>query len=696
MAKKRKEQMDDSELLAIIDSRKFSGINFRDDELSLRRTELFKGYMGSPRGDERPGQSKIVTRGMLEAVEWTLPSLLRVFMASPLVVEFDPDGPEDEDAAKQETEALNHIFWKKNDGFMTLYTWIKDTLMNPVGYVKVYRTEEEKVTTEKYKGLTVQEVQQLLDDDTVEITEQEESMIEIQAPAGPVLMPMYEIALKRTTTGGGIAIAPVPPEELTIDDKLASTSLESADFICHTTKKTRSDLIEMGFDYDTVYSLPAFSEEYSEAESRRSAGSGRSYQTSVGSNDESTELIELDETYLRIDYDGDGIAEFREILSCADVVLENEEADSHPFIAMSSVPLPHLHVGLSWMELVEDIQKIYTTITRQLLNNMYQTNNPRTVVGKGVNLSDVLNKTGSGIIRANNIDQMRTEPTAPVIGQVLPAFEMLDQMGERRTGVSKSTMGLDTDALSRVAKGAYLGSLEQANQRLEALARIIAECGVKPLFLKIHKLMLTNQESSFQAKISGEWQSVNPGEWRERKNMTCTVGLGTGNKQAQMMALEKVQETQASFMQMGKETLIDDQNLYNTSEKLIEIAGLHNAERYFKNPSKQPPQQPQPPPPDANMELVKVEAKKAEMQNQQKQAEMQMKMRESQMKMQGEIQKLQLQLQKQQQDARLKNRDLDLKEGKILLDSELEQTRMDQDNLRDLEEAQDKFKGDME
>jgi hypothetical protein len=327
---------------------------------------------------------------------------------------------------------------------------------------------------------------------------------------------------------------------------------------------------------------------------------------------------------------------------------------------------------------------------------MYQTNNPRTVVGRGVNLSDVLNKTGTGIIRATNIDQMRTEPTAPVIGQVLPAFEMLDKMGERRTGVSKSTMGLDTDALSRVAKGAYLGSLEQANQRLEALARIIAECGIKPLFLKMHKLMLTHQKNKFQAKINGEWREVDPQEWKNRKNMTCTVGLGTGNKQAQMMALEKVQETQASFVQMGLGDLVTPQNLFNTSEKLIEIAGLHNAERYFMNPSKQPPKQPQPPPPDANMELVKVEAEKAKNKYQTDMAQMQLDNQKAQMKMQGEIQKLQIQMQKQQIDAQLKSRDLDIKEGKVLLDSELEQTKLDQENLRELQSAQNNFERGME
>ena len=124
MARPKKDQMTDSTLTAIIEARKVSALNYRNGELSTKRINLLQRYLGKPYGTERPGQSSVVTRQCLEAVEWTLPSLLRVFMSSPTIVEFEPEGADDEKAAKQESDALNYVFMKKNDGFMTALTWI--------------------------------------------------------------------------------------------------------------------------------------------------------------------------------------------------------------------------------------------------------------------------------------------------------------------------------------------------------------------------------------------------------------------------------------------------------------------------------------------------------------------------------------------------------------------------------------------
>lgn len=687
MAKKSKNMLGDDELTSIIDDRKGSALNYRNGELSDKRINLLQRYLGKPYGTERQGQSQVVTRQCLEAVEWTLPSLLRVFLSSPTIVEFEPEGADDEAAAKQETDALNHVFLKKNDGFMTLYTWIKDTLMNPVGYVKVYWCEEEQTKTEKYKGLTSPEVTLLLDDSDIEVVEQEEYMELVQTPMGPQPVSMFEIELKRTTRNGRPVVEPVPPEELTVDDKLDVVSLEKADFVCHTTQKTRSSLIQQGFDEETVYSLPSYTEQYDERRTRHDAAEERG--TALDRNvvsDDSMELVEIDEAYLYVDYDGDGIAEFRRVTmgSGTSIILENEEADMLPFVAMTSIPLPHTHVGVSWMELVEDLQKINTTITRQLLNNMYRTNNPRTVVGRGVNLSDLINDLPNSPIRAQNIDQLRTEPVAPMIGQILPAFDLLDGMSERRTGVTKRSMGLDADTLSRVNESAFLGTEQNANQRIEALARVIAECGVKPLFLKLHQLMMTHQEDVFEAKINGQWAQINPAEWRERTNMTCMVGLGTGNKQGQMLSLNKIVEMQEKLLMAGKEDMVTDQHLYNSVQKMVEISGLEIADKYVANPATMPPKQPQPPPPDANMELVKVEAKKVELQNQQKMMEMQQKQAETQMK-----------LMEKSEELRLKAKDLERKEYEVLLKSENDQAKIDQSNLQELNRLQNEAKAGM-
>ena len=62
--------------------------------------------------------------------------------------------PEDEAAAAQETDYVNHVFMQQNPGFMVLYSFIKDALLSKVGIVKVWWEEREEEQRETYYDLT--------------------------------------------------------------------------------------------------------------------------------------------------------------------------------------------------------------------------------------------------------------------------------------------------------------------------------------------------------------------------------------------------------------------------------------------------------------------------------------------------------------------------------------------------------------
>ena len=700
MAKKRvNPKIEDSELLAIISGRKTSGLNYAEGALSLRREALLERYMGSKYGNEKAGQSSIVTRQCLEAVEWTLPSLLRIFLSTPTIAEFDALDENDEEQAKQETIAVNRVL-RQNDGFMTILVWIKDMLMNPGAYIKVYWEETETTKTEEYTGLTEKEAEQLLSEDGVEPIEYDTNSVTLDTPVGPVTFISYDLKIHRTAKKGKVVVDPIPPEEIAIDGKITSVSLEKADFINHCTTTTRSKLVEMGFSTKVVYDLDAKTSASSERSARRDLTEGENADfNDTESNDPSSELIEVDETYLWIDYNGDGVAEYRQVMSSGDTVLSNEEHDMCPFIGVTAVPLPHSSIGQSWMELVEDIQRIYTTITRQLLDNMYRTNNPRTVVGRGVNLGDVMNDIPKLPIRALDVNQMRTEPMHPIIGQVVPAFKVFEDMKEVRIGVSKGTMGLDADALSRVTDGAYMGALEQANQRMEALARIFAESGMKPLMLKIHALLTRHQDKAYQMKQQGSWVSVNPSSWRERDDMTVTVGLGSGNKQAQVMGLKDVIAMQrADQMTPEGARLVSEKNSYNARSKFVEAVGLHNPENFFTNPEKLGPKEPPKPDPmiEVQKEFNQVEREKAKLKYESSMADIKRKYGDDQGKMQEKVYSLQAKIHKEDRDYILKEHDLIRKDYDLLINSEIEQTRMARENMPELDAAQNDFRGEMD
>lgn len=692
--KKSKSKFADHELVALIDARKATGLNYKDGELSERRINLTERYLGKKYGDEVPGQSQVVTRQCLEAVEWTLPSLLRVFLSAQTIAEFEPTGPEDEQAAKEETIAVNKDL-RRDDGYLKLYLLLKDILMNPNCYMKVYWDEKRKVKFETYTDLTPLQAMELLKDPQVTPLEQDVEERAFLAPTGIVhQVSVYTIKVRRVETTGVVKFEHVLPEKLTIDSKLTSISLDDADFINHNEQVTRSELILQGFDPDIVKDLNAYTEVESETIQRRDATRGSSVDDDQVVNDEATELVDIDMTYLYLDYDGDGIAEYRRVIKSGTTILENEEYPENPFVPGTSVPMPHEHVGESWMELVVDLQDVYTTIIRQMLNNAYKTNDPRKIIGPGAKMSDVLAQSSRHPIRTKNMDHVGVEPVQPMIGSIRAIIQTLDELKETRTGVSKTTMGLDADSLSRVAQGALFSSLEQANQRIEALARFIAECTLKKIMLKAHAIRKRHQDVAYNLKHAGNWMSLNPQQWRDREDMVVTVGLGTGNKQVELAILKDIVGYQKHLMETGKGRLVTEQHAYNTADKMIEIAGLVNTEKYVADPAKLPP--PQPPPPDPNIEIQKsvvaAEDRKNLMQNQVKHRELDEKEKDRRQKALQFVVEMKQKIKDEKRDFSLKEKQMYMDALEVLLKSEIEESRISQ-TPQEVDAAQANFRG---
>ena len=106
--------------------------------------------------------------------------------------------------------------------------------------------------------------------------------------------------------------------------------------------------------------------------------------------DTSTEKVLVYESYVKYDYDEDGIAELRKIVSAGsdgNHILSNMPCDNVPFVTITPIPMPHRFYGRSISELVEDVQLMKSTVMRQLLDNMYLTNNNRVAVMDGMAVS---------------------------------------------------------------------------------------------------------------------------------------------------------------------------------------------------------------------------------------------------------------------------------------------------------------------
>jgi hypothetical protein len=125
-------------------------------KLSNERDKAMAYYLGDMTTDmpTAAGRSQAVSTDVADTIEGLMPQLMEIFVSGDEVVKFEPRGPEDEEAANQETDYVNHVFMQKNLGFMILYSFIKDALLSKVGVVKVWWEKEERESKETYYDLS--------------------------------------------------------------------------------------------------------------------------------------------------------------------------------------------------------------------------------------------------------------------------------------------------------------------------------------------------------------------------------------------------------------------------------------------------------------------------------------------------------------------------------------------------------------
>ena len=191
--------------------------------------------------------------------------------------------------------------------------------------------------------------------------------------------------------------------------------------------------------------------------------------------------------------------------------------------------------------------------------------------------------------------------TPLVAAQAFPMLEYIDGVRENRTGVTRYMQGLDADTLNKTASGINQ-IMTAAQQRVELIARVFAETGVKDLFRKILELVNRHQSAPRIIRLRNRWVPMDPREWNTEMDVSISVGLGTGNKDQMLMHLRNLLEiqVQAIRMQGGVDgPLVRLENVYNTLARLVENAGLKSADPYFTDPAQRPPAPPPPPTPPA-------------------------------------------------------------------------------------------------
>ena len=604
-----KQKITEEQLKAITDQEIRQSLGYMGGKLSEARRKAEYYYLGLPKGDLSPpeieGRSSVVSTDVADTIEWMLPSLLKIFTAGDNVVEFSPQMENDEEAAKQATDYVNYVFYRQNPGFQLLYTWFKDALLQKTGILKVWWDDKKEEEREEYQGLTDVELAMLLQDPEVEPIEHfaHPATSEDGAPQGAVVM-LHDVTVKRIKNRSQVRIENVPPEEFLIS-RLAKT-IKDATFVGHRVRRTVSDLKARG--YKNVDSLTSDdSQDISAERIERMNDDETPYLTgNEASIDKSQRTIWLTECYMRVDFDGDGIAEWRKIVRAGNELLENEECDGPPFCSITPIPLPHRFNGLSIADMAIPIQQQKTAVLRAILDNLYlQVNGRYFAVDGQVNLDDLLTSRPGGVVRVKAEGMTgRLDQGMADAGSAYQMLEYMEVQKENRTGFTRYSQGQDADSLNKTATGMNIIT-NRSDSRVELIARVFAETGVKDLFNMVLKLVSQHQDQAAMLKVSGKWLQIDPREWKNQFDLTINVGLGTGNKDQIVQHLMALINIQKEALPVGLSTL---ENLYNSASKLAENLGFKQPGLFFTDPKEaqgQPVQQK----PDPKMIEVQEKAK---------------------------------------------------------------------------------------
>lgn len=558
-----------------------SAERFIDDHVTPNRVEAAKYYRGAYFGDEEEGRSQVVLSEVRDTIQAMMPSLMRIFTSGQKIVEYMPRTPDDVQIAEQASDAVNFIFNEMNPGFQILHSAFKDALLKKAGIITWWAESEDRVVEKHFSGMTEDEVLLFRQNNpTAEFT-----YIYPVEPSIPLEPVTYKFCVKLVDSAVKYRVRTLPPECFIIDKRARDTD-RMFDIIGYRDLVSVSELVEMGFEEEDILEHGAPGDDDLWVAEMEEQERNPGYQTPYDDNEPSLKRVKYMKVYLRIDKDGDGVAELRCIHAIGDTcyILKDEVVDHAPFALFCPDPEPHTVFGHSVADVTMDLQRIKSHVLRATLDSLAQSIFPRTVIVEGqVNIDDVLNKEVGAVVRARTPGAVQDLST-PFVGQAaMPILDYLDQIKAQRTGITPTSQGLDADVLQSTTRAAVNAQISASQDRIELIARTFAETGMRQLFAGLLKLITRHQDKPLLVRLRGQWTPMDVSRWDANMDCVVSVALGRGDDAQQMGFLTQVAQKQEQILQqMGLgNPLVKPSQYANTLSQIVRKAGFKNPESFF-------------------------------------------------------------------------------------------------------------------
>lgn len=521
--------------------------------------------------------SDLVSTDVADTIEWALPSLMKVFTGSDEVITIAGVTEEDDTKAETMQELLVYQLQRQNKFFPILYNWMKDALITGMGIVKCYWERTEGFTTEQ-AVLNNESLQALI-----------ETGVNVTDIQGPDAFGDFTV-----TYQSPYYVKNAPKiENILISEFIYSPdakSLEEANFVAHKRKVTMSYLRER--EAQGVYAnIDAIKPDsgYSVVTDPVQDVIGDNYNDIIGDEQKARQEVTIYECYTKIDVNNDGILEDMIITICGDTIIRMEQnyMGRHPFFAISPTKDPHrIWVKRSYAELIGELQDLKVALTRQIMQNVALTNDPKMLLDEtAINIDDFVQ--GRKVIRmkaGHSLHEvampMNISPLSP---QTFTFLEWIEGQKENRTGITRYNQGLDANSLNKTATGisAILG---QSSQRLELVARMFAETGLYELFRFMVSLNQKFIDQQTVIRLTNKEMKITPEDLDGSFDLIVNAGISISTKESTIMATQTLltaimQANAAGYM------ISTPENIYNLFKKWIESIGFKNYGDYITDPA---------------------------------------------------------------------------------------------------------------
>ena len=662
MAKSSKyEPMTDEELIAAILREKsqadVQGVNL----LSYQREQADRMYAGTKTDGLEPttNMSSIILNATRPVVTTLTTYLSKIFCSDQETVVFDPAYPEEAEAAKQATKLVNHIIHKENNGYSLISNWVRSAALRKNGVVKVHWDESPVTKFKEFNDITEEEID-------IIILELEEMGAKVTVEEKNEEEGYWK--LKCTYMKGLPTIELLPPEQFLINEGATSINNDTTGitrYVGHRKLMFRGDIQALFPDVDVSTLSDAAggdSLDYEYETLNRHASDGTYNYISEGSGYGAVQQLEITESWIKADRNGDGYPEWIHAFTIGNTILSEEEWEGPlPFASFTFFPITNKFYGLSTWDVLKDYHNTRTLLMRSEVDMRVQQNTFRIIADPRFVDQRQLQSGRPGVIPARpGFDPKSVMPIPSPQGSpnTVQLLQLLDREIEKEIGINPLTGAISTDVEKSGNDAAKTSMvIDNASAKVEEYARRFAEEGLREVVWLVFDLLKKNaDDTSVKALVD----KVTPGvpflaaeENMDKASLMAKVGLGHLTTRQKIEGLAAIQGMQTQIETITPGAIPLEKKL-NLSYEMAKSLGYNNYYDFL-------------PTPEEAQQASEVAAQAAQQQNPLVQLEA--------AKMQAEIKKLESDTAENIIDAEVKGRKQALDEQKAAAEIAIESTQ---------------------